>query len=749
MGKRFLVGAALVTLLAGCQGSGGGGTTPGGQFFQLASPTPTPGPPNPGVKTGLVSRYAFTVDSVGGRVVSFRLDNTTGGLVPAYAASIGSGQVSASQMAVTGSFLYVPNGLDGSVSGFSIQPDGRMNPVDVAFGVGTPQGVSLVDVKATPDGRFAFGVDEDGTVYPLAIDPATGALQPNGAPLATGLGQVPLNGASHLRSSAPLLIHPSGHFLYVAGGNQVAVFSIDSQGHLTAGAPANVSTPVSMVTDPSGQFLYVSSFTGGSLSQFTINSGTGGLSPIGGGTVTAGTMPLGIAMEPGGHFLYSGSVGEGSIRQYHLGSGGALSLVGNPLTVGVGGQPTQSLEVGQLAVDATGRRLYVTTAASAFVAVISDVQQFNIAGDGTLSATTTFFDVPDSNTGLALSNGTSAAVTVPQSAYVLNGGQVSAFGIGSGGNLSLLNSMPDTSLATDGAIPQAEALATLPNGNRVLYSAGQNTLLAMAVNDDGSVAAPIVLGAAAAQPLSMLVDRTQQFLLVLDQLDGSVNVDLFGINADGSIDSIDSVPTGLNIGHRLAIDDTGSQVYATGVVTGEGGAIVPLFFFHGGFLSPQPPAILAGRSSADGVVTNPILPLVVTADPDNAQLLTFVNLTVSLEGTGHTATGANPFRLATDPLGRFVWAAIDGTVPHVANFVVDIPNVTVDTNGIATTDAHPMALSTDPTGQFLYVANAPTEGTGTVSQFKVNTDGTLSPLNPASVTGLQAPVDIVTSGVTQ
>jgi 6-phosphogluconolactonase (cycloisomerase 2 family) len=66
-------------------------------------------------------------------------------------------------------------------------------------------------------------------------------------------------------------------------------------------------------------------------------------------------------------------------------------------------------------------------------------------------------------------------------------------------------------------------------------------------------------------------------------------------------------------------------------------------------------------------------------------------------------------------------------------------------NGTASTGADPRSITVDPSGKYAYVTNIYNEytGSGEVWQYKINANGTLSPMSPATISAGNYPYDIV------
>jgi len=85
-----------------------------------------------------------------------------------------------------------------------------------------------------------------------------------------------------------------------------------------AGAGAN-----SIVIDPTGSFAYVANAAAATISEYSINASTGGLTAVSGSPLATGSGPESLAIDPAGLFVYARmSLQEPSGRVLHYtGSG--------------------------------------------------------------------------------------------------------------------------------------------------------------------------------------------------------------------------------------------------------------------------------------------------------------------------------------------------------------------------------------------------------------------------------------------
>ena len=108
-------------------------------------------------------------------------------------------------------------------------------------------------------------------------------------------------------------------------------YTIDSIiGVLTPNTPSVVAAgnqPTSVAVEHSGKFAYVVSRLDNTVSMFTINATSGTLSlPA---TPATGSEPFRIAIDPSGHFAYVANENGASVSIYALESHGTLTPAGS------------------------------------------------------------------------------------------------------------------------------------------------------------------------------------------------------------------------------------------------------------------------------------------------------------------------------------------------------------------------------------------------------------------------------------
>ena len=203
--------------------------------------------------------------------------------------------VAASQ-AQAGTFVYVSNAGDGTISSYRIDAASRsLQPLAT-----TPAGKLVMPLALSPDGRHLYASvrSQPYSVVSYRIDAKSGALDH----LAT---------AGLPDSMAYLSTDRTGKYLFGAsfGGDVISVSPIGPQGIAQGEALQVIKTgrhAHSIIPDPTNRFVYVGNLGVHRMLQFAFDDRSGTLTPIGGGYVQAtdGSGPRHSAASPNGNFLY-------------------------------------------------------------------------------------------------------------------------------------------------------------------------------------------------------------------------------------------------------------------------------------------------------------------------------------------------------------------------------------------------------------------------------------------------------------
>jgi 6-phosphogluconolactonase len=234
--------------------------------------------------------------------------------------------------------------------------------------------------KATvPDQNAYVTLPALGSVLLLHINGATGAI--------TQGAQTP---TTENTSPTGLALIPSKKFLYAINSraDTISIFNVASDGTLTlSGTPglAGGSGPTAAVIDPSGKYLLVTISNPidvfGFVSVFSIDAGSGALTPVAGSPFPANADPTEILITPSGKFVYVTNPGIGAITAFTFSSsdGTLTQLPSSPISSLPGGGGGAF----GLAVDGSEQFLYVTNPSASNpppnAATIGNISAFSIA----------------------------------------------------------------------------------------------------------------------------------------------------------------------------------------------------------------------------------------------------------------------------------------------------------------------------------------------------------------------------------
>jgi 6-phosphogluconolactonase (cycloisomerase 2 family) len=507
---RAGVGAALMSAIAlGLTACGGGGSS--------SPPPPSSSPPPAtqfsigGSVTGLTGSGLVLQDNGG--------DNLT---IPG-----------------NGSFTFATKVNSGSAYAVTVmtQPSGQT--CTVANGSGTASAnVTNVAVSCT---AVASNVTIGGTVAGLT---GTGlVLQDNGGDNLS----VTTNGSF---TFATALASGSAYAVTVATQpSSPAQTCTVANGTGTTGSANVTSVTVTCVTS-AGKFAYVADNAGGLVYAYTIDPSTGALTQVGSPSA-AGTGPSVVALAPNGKFAFTASNNGTVIYAWTINqTTGALTAVpGSPFTIAGFVNGTQYADI---AVDSQSAHLYIAS-----------------AGDGEVA-------------GFAIDQSTGALTPLAGSPYPAGAGsdQIPAF-TPNGQFLYVLNATADTvsgysvDTTTGVLTPIAGSFATgtdptwisfTPDGKYAyVANTGEDTISAYSV--DPTTGALTALTASPfmtdEHPQDLSIDSTGAHLYAPVAL-GTTNgaVDVFTINADGTLAKVGSYPVG--IGPRFVdLDPAGPYAYVS------------------------------------------------------------------------------------------------------------------------------------------------------------------------------------------
>ncbi|MBI4000798.1 MAG: beta-propeller fold lactonase family protein [Nitrospira defluvii] len=289
-------------------------------------------------------QYAYVTNAKDGTVSMLSVDPGTGALK--FLGTVPAGTTpSAAAIDQAGRFLFVPNAGSNNVSVFAINPKtGMLTPVQ---GGPMPSGWGPDAVLMPASERFAYVVNrQSNNVSAFEIGGASGLLmEVTGSPFQL----------AGLRGAYKAALDSSGRFAYVSSltEDQIAAFAVDgTTGTWTPLEEASYRVPQhpgTIVVHPSGRFAYVAS--NGGVWAYQIDRATGSLQGIDGSPFPGGGVGT-LVSEPSGKFLVGGAyTSVVFLYEVDLINGG-LKVLGGPSTI--------LKPISSMAVDASGRFVYVT-----------------------------------------------------------------------------------------------------------------------------------------------------------------------------------------------------------------------------------------------------------------------------------------------------------------------------------------------------------------------------------------------------
>ncbi len=303
--------------------------------------------------SGSSHQFAYITTPLNNGISAYRLDTNTGNFSQILGSPYQTG-ISPTAVVIhpSGKFAYVSNAGENTISLYKIGSTGALTEVLPR----TPTDQQPSALMMAPGGAFLFAVNSfSNTITVYSITASSGVLKLISTPSYQTSGFTPIRGA----------IAPSGKFLYVANSNSASVsgFAVDSAGNLTPvpNSPIPVGNgPNSIAIDNSGKFLYVADLQDGTFSGFTIDSGTGALTPISGSpfgvanTATAIVPVSSVAVDATGKYVYVTTLStSSSVYGYSINGSGAptAGITGSPFAAGG--------TSGFIVPDTTGKLLFV------------------------------------------------------------------------------------------------------------------------------------------------------------------------------------------------------------------------------------------------------------------------------------------------------------------------------------------------------------------------------------------------------
>jgi 6-phosphogluconolactonase (cycloisomerase 2 family) len=487
----------------------------------MGSPFPLPsGNPVPqSIAVDPATKFVFVGSSAGGGISAFTINATNGALTGVTGSPFPNPGGSNYGIAVDSSdrFVYVANDSSGSVSAYTITSGtGALNLV---FGSPFSAGTGAISVAVDPSSRFVYLPDlGSNSVFMFTIDSSSGALTLS----RTIHGRMTPLSIALANGTAPVTYTPKFAYAANSDANNLSAYTIDAgTGVLTPvpGSPfktdapsASGPQPVALAVNISGTFEYAADFNGsgttGYVSGYSIDPLSGALTFVSSSPFAVGNQTRSAAVDSSGRFVYIANPFSNNIYGFRIdpatGNLAALSL--SPFTDEAGPW--------SLAVDPSGRFLCVTSINA------NQLNSFSI--DPVSGNLTTIGGAPPTGTSPEL-------VEVDPSgrfAYVASlDGHVSAYTISATGSLTQVAGSPFLAGA------DTISVAVDPSG-RFVYAAnrGNGSFASFNVSaytvDPNTGALTEIAGSpfpAGFEPISVAVDPSGNFVYVANEGDNDVS----------------------------------------------------------------------------------------------------------------------------------------------------------------------------------------------------------------------------------
>ena len=236
-------------------------------------------------------RFAYSLNTIKGSVVSYAIDSSQGSMSPISGGVVKTGaEPTDMTIDVNGWYLYVTNSGDASMSVYYLNPENGIP--EAVRGSPVPAGKRPVAVTLDAAARYAFVVNAGSnnvSVYRYLnnVTPVMFEGKKYGSPFAAG------------KEPVALALEPTGHHAYVAnaGSNDISAYHVHHKTGLMSAIPGSPfkagKRPVDLKVHPQGRWLYVANQDSSTLTIHRIEAGLGALAESV-RTVEVSVQPAGI-----------------------------------------------------------------------------------------------------------------------------------------------------------------------------------------------------------------------------------------------------------------------------------------------------------------------------------------------------------------------------------------------------------------------------------------------------------------------
>jgi 6-phosphogluconolactonase (cycloisomerase 2 family) len=428
----------------------------------------------------------------------------------------------------------------------------------------------------------------------------------------------------------------------------------------------------------------------------------------------------------------------------------SIAITPDPLRVGQGA--TQQLTATGNYTDGTKADLtsQVTWAsAAAPVAAVSAAGAVSVPDNATLGGTSVITATLGSGAGAPSATSTLTVVPVGY-AYVANFSEdtVSQYVIGSNGALTPLATAEvsaDNSPIALAADAQGRYLYVVNNGDvGNVGNVPNGTISQYAIGLDGSLTALGSTVATGKRPSAIVVHPSGRYVYVTNRDDGTVSQ--YAVASNGALTALSpaSVAIGVVGAHGMAIHPSGSHLYVSNGYDANNPPATPpnnvsqFSIGSDGKLTAKATPTIAAGNNPFGVAVDPLGKyLYVTnfnGDTVSQYSIAAADGALSSRNTVDTALSDQPIAVTVDPSGKYAYVTANSG-NNVRRFGIGSDG-TLSFLGTVATGNQPQGIAFDRGGRFAYVANSDQSGgtADSVSQFGfAAADGALTALTPATV----------------
>ncbi|MBM3988004.1 MAG: hypothetical protein FJ294_08635 [Planctomycetes bacterium] len=657
------------------------------------------------VELGVVAPLQLVVvaNSADSTLSVFRLDPGTGLLAPTGLTVPTSVEAGARGLVAhpSGRYLYLVQRDSSTIRSFDVDAaSGRI----LERGALACGGEDPNELLLSPDGQRLYVIAQTSVHIETFTVGGDGSLSSLGS-LTLDDGLNPVDGAWDAELSA------DGRFLWLSNvsAKSIQTLAIDPTTGLptAAGLPqVSIFAPFWLARSRDGRFLYTNCRTNSRLQAYAIDAQTGALSLVE-NEITA-PQPSRVAISPSGRFLYATIASDDTLRTFAIDpQTGALSQIA---ATPAGDRPES------LSFDFTGEYLYVTNGGG------SELEIFGV--DPATGVILRGDSLRTRASPLSIASIAGDAPASPRAAFAyVQTAQASAptvFRIASADGA--LEPLSAPAPATD----QPQSVALHPSA-RWLVSARANDNQVSVLQIDpvsGLPTAPESLHAVGTEPIALAFEPSGRRLLVLHRTGGEIRTLDFDENT-GVLVHVSALP--VSSGSRsIAVDPSGRFAYVANPQTSEI-FTVAIDLATGALSQAQPTEPLDGEPTAIAVTPNGRYLLASAASKGRVALYGITALPGdptdgALTLINSRLSGTNTVAIASDPIGRFLYACNRDTVGGG-----DVSVFRVEPNGLSfgfltsvgevSAGAQPIAAVVHPAGSQLYVAS---EGSSTLSRLVID-----------------------------